>query len=207
MKMRMCMGIVCLGTVAGALLFSGGEMAVWAQAKPESSLPRTNVTVMASAVRLTRETYCQLGGSLIVEDDFESVVQNIIAHVNDHPESVLAGCRVHPANHETGECVESQTVTIRRQGKRKSVEFDGYECGKSFNVIAGVMDYRRIQIEYAWEVSWFEAEIKNRTSPPPMRSWSWSGTTNMVPGKPQIAGSHLDGEHMVLLVLMAQIDE
>jgi hypothetical protein len=29
----------------------------------------------------------------------------------------------------------------------------------------------------------------------------------MVPGEPRIAGSHLDEEHIVLLVLVAQIDE
>jgi hypothetical protein len=211
MRKRIGTGVVCLWIVASAMWLGGGAMVAGArtepEAKPESFLPRTNVTVAATLVRLSKATYRGLGGRLIGQGDPEALVEKVTDHVQDHPDVVIAGIQVHPANHETNECSETQRLYYPRQGVRKSQEIEAYESGKQFSATASVMDYRRIYVEYAWEHSWFDEETRYRTVPPTTHHWSWSGSINMHPDKPLIVGSHLDDEHIVLLVLVAWVDE
>lgn len=198
--------------IVGSILWLGGDTMVAGAlsgpgAKPESVLPRTNVMVTATVVQLTKAVYRDLGGRLLGHGDLDEVVEKMTEHVQDHPDAVIAGAQVHTANHETNECGDTQQVYYPRRDVRKSMAFDAHECGKLFSASVGVLDYQRVSVEYTWEYSWFNEKMKHRPVPPDTGSWSWSGTINMLPEKPVIAGSHLDGQHVVLLVLTARIDE
>ena len=103
---------------------------------------------------------------------------------------------------------ESVSTAMGKQGpvESKSITFDSYSSGKTFEAVPRIQSEGTIRLEASYSDSGI-IENEDQTIPPTLINYDWSGVLVLQSGIPAIVGAAQDDETITFLILTATIQD
>ncbi len=132
-------------------------------------------------------------------------ILNILACLDDPEKAeVISGIKLLAYNGNNASLSDKKTVYVKRE-HGKSVSYEAYDSGKTFNVVVSLKSAKAILVKYSYSESSFEEYEGEQEAPPRTFTYDWQGVVTMSTGKPIIAGASQNDDSIIFLIMIATI--
>jgi len=200
------------------LVLTGPVFGEAAGEKQPDPYANASVLVEAFVVRVSTEALAEAGVNPMGQSPEGISILKILSCLDDPEKAeVISGAKVMAGHNDEARTKNRDTFYIKRESvstamekqgpvESKSITFDSYSSGKTFEAVPRIQSEGTIRLEASYSDSGI-IENEDQTIPPTLINYDWSGVLVLQSGIPAIVGAAQDDETITFLILTATIQD